>query len=402
MQLMKLLHKMFEKGLPNVHKIRLKNLIDASSTLIRVNKLTSTALGRNLSKKNKTRSNIKKMCRLIGNGHLQEEAVEFYRLMNNYLIVNNKSPWIHIDWSCICSRTKMYLLRATLSMSGRSIVIYEECHPKKKENNHATHKAFLDNLKAILPSSVKPVIITDAGFRAPWFGYVLHIGWDFVGRLRNKSLVRFNDTTTWQLSNTLYQGGNGMPRYLGEGILTEAEQVPAHFVLYKGARKHRQKLNENKTRSRAGMSKRYAKSHKEPWLLVTSLILMSDTAKQIVNIYRQRMRIEENFRDTKCTRYGFGLKESRSRSPQRMKILLLIAAIATFACWLASIVIRKRGKAADYQAHSSKFTCVLSSVYLGRESLKKGLNLTMRTFNKILQLLAGINTAAQLETALYE
>jgi hypothetical protein len=38
-------------------------------------------------------------------------------------------------------------------VSGRSIVIYEECHSKEKENNHATHKKFLNNLKSILPSS---------------------------------------------------------------------------------------------------------------------------------------------------------------------------------------------------------------------------------------------------------
>jgi hypothetical protein len=54
-------------------------------------------------------------------------------------------------------------------MPGRSIVIYEECHPKKNENNHSIHKAFLQHLKSILPPLVKPVVVTDAGFRALWF-----------------------------------------------------------------------------------------------------------------------------------------------------------------------------------------------------------------------------------------
>jgi hypothetical protein len=40
-----------------------------------------------------------------------------------------------------------------------------------------------------------------------------------------------------------------------------------------------------------------------------------------VNIYRQRMRIEENIRDTKWLNYGLGLKNSLSRSPERLDIL---------------------------------------------------------------------------------
>jgi hypothetical protein len=47
-------------------------------------------------------------------------------------------------------------------------------HPKKNENNHATHKEFLNKLKDLLLPGMKPVIVTDAGFRAPWFAYILN------------------------------------------------------------------------------------------------------------------------------------------------------------------------------------------------------------------------------------
>lgn len=398
MHIEQLLHEKFEKELPFVHKLRLKNVTDSVSTLIKTNKLSLTALGRHFPKKIKARSKIKKMDRLLGNAHLQEESIEFYKIMNRYLIGEKSQPWIHIDWSCLCSVTKMYLLRATLSMQGRSIVIYEACYPKKKENNHATHKAFLDKLKELLSPSVKPVIVTDAGFRAPWFAYVRSLGWDFVGRLRNKNAIKFNDASDWILSKSLYDKASGRPHYLGEGILTEKEKVLAHFVLYKGKPKNR--TYKARTR-RAGNTKRYITANKEPWLLVTSMTADA-IEKKAVNIYRQRMRIEENIRDTKCTRYGFGLKESRSRSTGRMNILLLIAAIATFACWLAGIFTRQKGKDAAFQAHSSKHKGVLSIVYLGREALKEGVNVGRRQFEKLLQLLFDINTAAQLETAVYE
>jgi len=33
--------------------------------------------------------------------------------------------------------------------------------------------------------STKAIIVTDAGFRCPWFQQVREVGWDFVGRVRN-------------------------------------------------------------------------------------------------------------------------------------------------------------------------------------------------------------------------
>jgi hypothetical protein len=32
--------------------------------------------------------------------------------------------------------------------------------------------------------TVKPIIVTDAGFKVPWFRQILKLGWDFVGRTR--------------------------------------------------------------------------------------------------------------------------------------------------------------------------------------------------------------------------
>lgn len=57
----------------------------------------------------------------------------------------------------------------------------------------------------LLPSSVKPIIITDAGFLAPWFSYILQLGWHFVGRLRHKNLLCFEVTSTWKLSSDYFE-----------------------------------------------------------------------------------------------------------------------------------------------------------------------------------------------------
>lgn len=402
MQQMALLHKEFKKELPFVHKTRLNCLMNTCSTAAVSNTLFLTGLGRKDPSKTKTSSNIEKVNRLLGNKHLHLERLAFYHSMASRLIPSWMSPWIHIDWSCINPTTNLYLLRASISVAGRSIVLHEECYPKKKENNPAVHKQFLKNLKAILPTCKPPIIVTDAGFRAPWFKAVRQMEWHFVGRLRNKNLVLMEDTQTWQLSSLFFEQATGKPAHLGRALLTEKEQVPVHMVLYKGKRKNRHKRNLNKKISASGMSKRHSKAAKEPWLLVTSLPQAQDNPNHIVNIYRQRMRIEENFRDSKCPHYGLGLKNSLTRTPERMEILLLIAAIATFAAWIAGLITTLAGKAADFQAHSAKFTRSLSIVYLGREALKKYPVFSKAQFLNACNLLLQMVIETQLEKGVYE
>jgi hypothetical protein len=387
MHSIELLHKTFEDKLPSVHKNRLKSLMSACEAAITSNQLYLTGLGRAISNTNKESSNIQKVDRLLGNGLLQSERDLFYRIMLSYVIKEDRQPWIHVDWTCLNSTTNLYALRASVSMKGRSIVIYEESHPKKHENNQAVHKAFLNRLKTLMPSSLTPIIVTDAGFRAPWFAHILKLNWHFVGRLRNKNLVFLEQESRWVLSSNYFEQATRMPAHIGQGLLTEESKVPAQFVLYKGKAKGRHQLNKNKKKSSSGKSKLYSKAHKEPWLLVTSLPQAKEKPMLITNIYRQRMRIEENIRDTKCPHYGLGLKDSITRSAQRMNILLLIAAIATLIAWLAGLITKFRGQAADFQAHSAKCTSALSLVFLGRRAIKKGLSMYQEEFEFAIKLL---------------
>ncbi len=398
MQLMKLLHTFLKKECPNVHKLRLNNLIDSCKTLIETNCLSVTGIGRNLPGKVQERSNIRKMDRFVSNKHLANEIVGFYQAMNQYLLPTSGDAWIHVDWTCLSATHNQYLLRASLTMKGRSIVIYEEPHTKKEENNHSAHKQFLNNLKLILPENINPIIVTDAGFRAPWFAHVLSLGWHFVGRLRNKNAMLMEGHNQWQLSHTLFQQATKKPQYAGHALLTEKGKIPVEVVLYKASPKNRHKFNINGKPSSSGGSKKYSKAHKEPWVLVSSLASAKEKPSTVVNIYKQRMRIEENFRDTKCKRYGFGLDESLSQSPRRFRVLLLIVAIANFAAWLSGLFTKAKGMATHFQAQSASTTNALSIVFLGKRALKKGFRIGKRQFHFLLKSLAKINATAQLET----
>lgn len=93
---------------------------------------------------------------------------------------------------------------------------------------------------------------------------------------------------------------------------------------------------------RSRLSRKNAQRAHEPWLLVASPSLQDWRAQQIVRLYKTRMQIEENFRDTKSVAYGLGIATGRYTSFARATNLLLIAALATFALWLIGCLAKTR------------------------------------------------------------
>jgi len=82
---------------------------------------------------------------------------------------------------------------------------------------------------------------------------------------------------------------------------------------------------------RNSTAKKIAQCNREPWLLSYSPELAHLGAATLVKLYAQRMRIEQQFRDTKNLALGQGLSQSRSGGQQRLQALLLIAHIAQWA-----------------------------------------------------------------------
>ena len=80
-----------------------------------------------------------------------------------------REPLIVVDWSDLTPNRRWQLLRAGMPIGGRCLTLYEEVHSLTHLGNPRVHRAFLQKLKALLPDGIKPILITDAGFRAPWF-----------------------------------------------------------------------------------------------------------------------------------------------------------------------------------------------------------------------------------------
>jgi hypothetical protein len=60
----------------------------------------------------------------------------------------------------------------------------------KSKEKPKVHEQFLKVLQKRLPPRCRPILVTDPGFRTPWFKQVEALGWDWVGRIRNRHEVQ--------------------------------------------------------------------------------------------------------------------------------------------------------------------------------------------------------------------
>jgi hypothetical protein len=242
-------------------------------------------------------------------------------------------------------------------------------HPLRAYNTPRVHRRFLQHLRTVLPATCCPILIPDAGFRGPWFREVERYGWDWIGRVRNQvkyRLARGGDDT-WTPTNALYPAATPRPRHLGRAWLGRRHSYACERYLVRQYR--RGPGRPRKAHGHDRTARRCRKLHKDPWLLATSLPHTGGAARRVVKLYAWRMKIEEGIRDTKDVRWGFALREARSRRAARLEILLLLAALGTLACWLAGLVADAHQWGRHFQANTLRRRPVLSTVFVGRQLL---------------------------------
>ncbi|WP_454064952.1 IS4 family transposase [Candidatus Nitrospira salsa] len=356
---------------PTIHATRLTALLSAVEALLHHPRLPLTELGRALRRPALVKHNIKRMDRLLGNSQLHGERVALYTALTQWLQGKVTAPLIVVDWSPLTSDQPWQLLRASLPVHGRALTIYEEVHPRKSLTNRRVHRAFLRHLRAVLPATVRPILVTDAGFRGTWFRLVEEGGWEWVGRIRNRTLMQREGTTTWQPCKTLYAKATTRPTTLGPVQLVRSNPLRCVLHVVRQVPKGRVHKSVFGTPRRGWPSRKMAVRAREPWLLASSASLQAQTATRIVTIYRTRMQIEEAFRDLKSQRYGLGFSASQTRIAERFAILWLIGALTLFVLWLVGQVAIQQQWQFRYQSNTRRRQAVLSMVTLGRCVLRR-------------------------------
>jgi hypothetical protein len=348
MHAMTLLQTCLHPALRLQHARRAQALIGAVTALVMGRRLVLMDLARSWPGAERVRAPLKCLDRLLSNPALHQERRVFYALICRWLSRSRRLV-VLVDWSDLKRDGSWHLLRAAVPVGGRSVTIYEAVYSEaEKAKPHIEH-AFLATLKTLLPADATPILVTDAGFRTPWFRAVEALGWHWVGRVRHRTLVMraggLDVTTAWVPYQTLYAGIAATPRDLGAFTIARNQPLPCRLVVQRKpsrGRKHRT-CRGQVTRSKHSLAN--AAREREPWLLAASHSLHALNAHQVTAIYAKRMQIELAFRDMKSHRYGCAFEDSLTRKGQRIEILLLIHALAGFAAWLVGLAATTVGVA---------------------------------------------------------
>jgi hypothetical protein len=373
-----------------MHKKRLDTLSIIVHGLLIWKRLSVTELGRGMAVPIQERSAIRRADRFIGNLKLHSETNKICAIFITLLIHQKRRPNLIVDWSQI-PNTKNHVLRAALVAPGRALTLYEEVYPEKKLGNSAIEKKFLRKLAKLLPTECKPIIITDAGFRNPWFKQVVELGWDYVGRIRGTH--QYFDGKSWLKCKDLLSRATSKAKSIGEVVLCKKNPIVSNLYLLKEKSKKKSlKTKKTKPTQKKGSSKKkrggknsleYSRSATEGWLLASSLPGKNWlTIKRVIKIYKKRMQIEEGFRDLKSSKYGFGFEKAYSRDIRRIGVLLLVAMIASIIAWLVGYAAEQRKWQYQFQVNSIKTRRVLSLFYLGCQILRRGLKITTDIFEE--------------------
>lgn len=369
MKATEILHKDIAFSYPEIHTTRLNAFFTFVNSGLRDQRVSVTYLGRGLKDYSNTekKHDIKRADRLIGNPYLHSERLCFYEFMTEALVGHNQHPLIIVDWSPINGQEIFQVLRASIPMGGRSLTLYEKTYPESELNDPYAHQDLLDKLEQCLPAGCKPIILSDAIFKTPWFQAIEKKGWYWVGRVRGNVYLS-EDKVNWLSCKEWFKKATAKACSLGSIYYSKSTRFKCKAVLYQGSKKGRMKKKKRGGKSQCTTDKYQQQKAKEPWLLIFHLPeSIQVTAKKVVSMYRKRMQIEESFRDTKNGKLGISLEYANSRSAARYDNLLLIAAVILFVLWCLGYAADNLNQTKQLQANTEKKRRVLSYIYLGRE-----------------------------------
>ncbi len=370
MRASEVLQKCLGETLGAMHALRSRVLLRAVEALIHGRRLTLMDLARSWPGAERIRAPLKALDRLLANRHLYAERKHIYAAMTRWLI-RSKQPVIVIDWSDLKQDRSWHLLRAAIPVGGRSLPILDMVFPGAKQGSPKAEKQFLQRLAEVLPDDACPILVTDAGFRAPWFRAVEAMGWQWLGRLRNTTYLKPSDApyepSQWVSCKAMYELAKRAPRDFGLMEVVRSAPLAARVVLHAKPPKGRKHRNQQGVPARNSNSRKNAQREREPWLLMASPDLRL-SARQLVTLYARRMQIELSFRDLKSHRFGQAFEDSLTRKGERIEVLLLLSALAAFATWLVGMACEASG-IDEWLAPFRSKRRLYSIMRLGREAL---------------------------------
>lgn len=321
--------------LHKIHAARQALFVAAVSAVMGGCALSLTRLARGVIERSTLKAALKRVDRLIGNARIEGEAQVIGQALLARLCLSGQPLVIAVDWSSVSPGGQYAELRAVLSWPGmgRGLTVYQQVYGQDRQGSPSAERALLERLRRWIPSAQAVIVVSDAGFRQPWFAQLEAMGWDWIGRVRG-GIGLAPAQGAWHTPAQWFAQATGKARAWRDCLLTRQHRFACDAVLVRRRVVGRTQYGRPGHAPNSRRPGRDARSSaREPWLLVCSKGLRAYRPDQIAAIYAQRMHIEENFRDSKSLALGMGLEIARSRSALRLHALLLINTLAAFLLW---------------------------------------------------------------------
>lgn len=364
-----------------MHSVRLETVVKVVEGIVRAGGLTPATIGRSLQSRALPKHGIKRVDRLLGNSRMKGDRLFLFLAVAHRVLRGAERPVILVDWTQVCG--DHVALVAAVPIGGRALPIYAEVHRLKKLGNAAVERRFLVALKEIVPRGCRSIIVSDAGFKGPFFRSVRDHGWDFLGRVRGTTKA-ISPTGEVISKEQFYAQASVAPVELGTFELFVRQRIPCRLVLVR----KRRKPGPKRAAPTCKEERELRQSALDPWLLATSL--SDGDATDIVRQYAKRMQIEETFRDAKSHRFGWSLGTVRLSTPDRAAVLLAMASVAFLVATLIGLSAERAGHHRGYQANT-RTRRVLSFLFLASAVLRRAEHLCcVSTFRHSLALIPSL------------
>jgi len=306
-----------------VHEKRRRTLAVLVGALITVGRVGVAAIGRGITSRTSFKHKIKQVDRFLSNSGICVH--DWCREIAITVAGNRPKLMIAVDWTKI---ERWPMLVASVVMRRRGTPIYwATCdwrHLARSQN--AFEETFLSMLRTMIPKDVEVTLLFDRGFRrVSLIRHLKTLGFHFVVRCCSDTHVH---------GEAWHGALSDMP--LVRGKIHDLGWVKATIDKPEAIR----------------LVALFDHNQKDAWYLFTDLDLPS---QDIIKAYGRRFTIEEVFRDSKNTRYGWSLKEfSVKNNPERLDRMLLIIATAYLLVTLIGLAIQVRGLDRGFRANTAK------------------------------------------------
>lgn len=325
---------------PFLRRSQAKALAQIVFGAMKCRRVSQADIGRAMETPTTPKHNIKRVSRFVGNGRVN--MTEACRgLVRVAAKASGGCLVVAVDWVDI-GRYK--ILKAAVPLRGRAVPILFAVYPKwrLKKSQNQFEEAFCELLARLLPARTWTIIVADRGFaRAELVSKLRELGMNHVIRVSSGATFT-SDAFSGRLSgHGVKEGGH---RVLGWGRYTARHPVERRVVVT------------------------WERGNEEALVLGTDL---DWNWRKIVAVFKGRMSIEELFRDEKNIRYGWGLRQTKVGSHERLARLLLVLAFAYLLLLVIGLVCRDTMPEAHWTSATTKSNDQACGFTIGRFMLTR-------------------------------